>query len=125
MHKLKASELAAWRVKTLEEQGGVCLLCGVPPTTKFPAVADHDHTTGQLRGVLCRGCNSGAGVIENFRARYGLTNTAEFSRFLTRLVPYLYKDHGDLMYPTHKTDDAKRLLRNKRAAVARKARKTT
>lgn len=123
MRKLKASELAAWRAKTLVEQGNVCLLCGEKPTPKFPAVADHDHTTGQLRGVLCRGCNSAAGVIENFRARYGLTNTAEFSRFLTRLVPYLYKDHGDLMYPTHRTADEKRLLKNKRATAARKARK--
>lgn len=125
MHKLKASELAAWRVKTLEAQGGVCLLCGAPPTTKQPAVADHDHVSGQLRGVLCRGCNSGAGVIENFRARYGLTDIPRFSRFLSRLVPYLYKDHGDVLYPSHRTADEKRILRNKRATLARKARKTS
>lgn len=124
MRRLKASELAAWRAKQLELQSGLCALCGEKPTVKFPAVADHDHTTGQLRGVLCRGCNSALGVIENFRARYGLTKVAGFARFLARIVAYIHKDHGDELYPTHRTDDEKRLLRNKRATAARKARKT-
>ena len=122
---MKPSELAAWRERRLQEQGGVCALCNTAPTVKFPAVADHDHTTGQLRGVLCRGCNSAAGVIENFRGRYGLKPIEEFSAFLRKLVPYLYKDHGDTMYPSHRTQDEKRELRNKRARAARAARKGT
>lgn len=41
----------------LAEQGGVCALCKKPPTDEF-LVVDHDHTTGQVRGLLHRLCNS-------------------------------------------------------------------
>jgi hypothetical protein len=40
----------------LVAQGGVCAICGKPPTTKRLSV-DHDHTTGRIRGLLCIHCN--------------------------------------------------------------------
>lgn len=40
----------------LGEQGGVCAICWQPPVTKRLAV-DHDHRTGQVRGLLCSRCN--------------------------------------------------------------------
>jgi hypothetical protein len=44
----------------LEWQGGRCFICRKKPATKRLAV-DHDHVTGQVRGLLCadgdRGCN--------------------------------------------------------------------
>ncbi len=123
MRRLKTTELASYRAKLVGEQGGKCAVCGEPFTLNNPAVLDHDHTTGQCRGALHRGCNSMAGVIENNAPRYLLTNVARLAKFLGNLVAYLHKDHGDVLYPTHRTDEEKRLLRNKRAAVARKARK--
>jgi hypothetical protein len=125
LRKLKAAETAAYRAKALADQGGVCALCGTPMTLKNPAVLDHDHTTGKVRGVLHRGCNSMLGHIENNGPRYFLTDVARLARFLSKLVTYQHNDVHDVMYPTHKTEDEKRLLRNKRAAVARKARKAT
>lgn len=122
MRRLKASEVAAHRAALAEEQGG-CALCGDAFTDKNPAVLDHDHTTGLVRGALHRGCNSMLGHIENNGPRYFLTDIRRLSKFLARVIPYQHKAHGDVFYPTHRTVDEKRVLRNKRAAVARKARK--
>lgn len=41
-------------------QGGVCALCGSPPSGKYLAV-DHCHETGRVRGLLCGRCNTGLG----------------------------------------------------------------
>jgi hypothetical protein len=51
----------------LQEQQGVCKVCKCPETTKnkdgltLPLSVDHDHTTGKVRGLLCRKCNIGIG----------------------------------------------------------------
>jgi Recombination endonuclease VII len=45
----------------LESQGGRCAICGRP----FGRVCiDHDHATGQVRGLLCNLCNSRLGWFE-------------------------------------------------------------
>lgn len=53
----------------LEFQGGVCYICGRAPRQKRLAV-DHDHDTGEVRGLLCAnneyGCN--LAVIGNLEA---------------------------------------------------------
>lgn len=43
----------------LESQGNVCAICGCLP----PLCVDHDHMTGEIRGLLCRRCNSGLGFL--------------------------------------------------------------
>jgi hypothetical protein len=45
----------------LEEQGGVCAICGTDNPGKLDFCADHDHATRTKRGVLCRKCNAGLG----------------------------------------------------------------
>lgn len=52
---------------TLEElvareqaQGGKCAICLQPKKL----VVDHDHITGQVRGLLCQGCNVRLGQVE-------------------------------------------------------------
>lgn len=50
----------------IAKQGGLCLVCGCVMTlTKGPrrAQIDHDHKTGLFRGVLCRHCNTGIGLL--------------------------------------------------------------
>ncbi len=42
--------------RMLKEQVGVCAICGHPPKKNRLSV-DHDHKTGQVRGLLCVRCN--------------------------------------------------------------------
>ena len=55
------------------EQNGVCAICGNPPApTGKPQQTrlhvDHDHQTGQIRGLLCRACNHGIGSLRDSTA---------------------------------------------------------
>lgn len=45
----------------MDEQKGLCAICGGPPINKFRLSADHNHLTGKHRGLLCVKCNSGLG----------------------------------------------------------------
>lgn len=46
----------------LELQRDVCAICGKDDGTRRLAV-DHDHETGEIRGLLCRKCNMGLGLL--------------------------------------------------------------
>jgi hypothetical protein len=49
-----------------DTQNGVCFLCGGGPDARFKNLAvDHDHTTGKVRKLLCRGCNVGIGNLRD------------------------------------------------------------
>lgn len=50
----------------LRSQNGVCAICGsdTPFTPKNGAfIVDHDHETGEVRGLLCSRCNRGIGYL--------------------------------------------------------------
>lgn len=52
--------------KILDNQSGVCHLCGGGPDVKSKKLAvDHDHETGKIRALLCRGCNVGIGNLKD------------------------------------------------------------
>ena len=61
----------AWKYKLtqadidakVEEQGGVCGLCALPPTETDKLVIDHDHVTKRFRGMIHRSCNVALGVL--------------------------------------------------------------
>ena len=49
-----------------EAQAGLCGICGRPEQMLAKRLAvDHDHETGQIRGLLCGPCNVVLGYIEN------------------------------------------------------------
>lgn len=51
----------------LAEQDGRCAICRAPEVEQFKGVlhVDHDHATGEVRGLLCRGCNHMLGSVED------------------------------------------------------------
>lgn len=69
------------------QQGGVCALCGEPErrvrddhATRRLSV-DHDHATGQVRGLLCHRCN--------LSLRYNLTPD-----LLRKMADYIERNRG-------------------------------
>lgn len=45
----------------LRAQGGACAICRTTTDGDDSLHVDHDHTSGAIRGLLCRGCNTGLG----------------------------------------------------------------
>lgn len=69
------------------QQRGKCAICQRRPKGQDPLAVDHDHATGKVRGLLCRGCNTGLGCFEDDMASLG------------RAVAYL-ADHSVSPSPT-------------------------
>jgi hypothetical protein len=63
--------------RMLVEQDNKCAACDKPD----PEHVDHDHATGQVRGMLCFNCNQALG------------NVRDSVQILDRLAGYLVKHH--------------------------------
>lgn len=52
--------------KLLEIQNNRCAVCKIHFNThKFQIVVDHNHTTNQIRGLLCHTCNRALGLLKD------------------------------------------------------------
>jgi hypothetical protein len=51
----------------IEKQGGKCAICGTdkPNGHHKRFVVDHNHETGEVRGLLCNNCNSALGYFQD------------------------------------------------------------
>jgi hypothetical protein len=49
----------------LKEQDYKCAICKTSDSGSMAFHADHDHATGQKRGVLCHKCNTGLGLLKD------------------------------------------------------------
>ena len=54
----------------LASQNNGCAICGITNDehyikTKHSLHVDHDHKTGEVRGLLCRICNKGIGCLQD------------------------------------------------------------
>lgn len=108
--KLKYNEIAPYRAQQLNTQNNCCALCG--DVVVDDAVLDHCHKTGKLRKVLHRGCNSLLGKIENNMPRSKMT-IDRLEVFAGRLIEYITTQHTDIIHPTYKTTEERKMGRGR------------
>lgn len=84
---LTAEDVAA----ILDRQGGGCAICGLIPTGKgrkgIKFGVEHDHVSGEVRGIACTRCNAAMGGLNDdpslaARALLHLARTPEAARAL-------------------------------------------
>lgn len=124
MKRLKPKEIAEHKKKLVAQQGGKCGLCGIDLSTvpTRDICLDHDHKNGHVRAALCRNCNGIEGKIYNLANRGKRGHT--LPRFVELLLAYWDRHNPegrtDLVYhPNHRTDDEKRVERNRKARLRR------
>lgn len=49
----------------LADQNDSCAICSRPFSDTMTPYVDHDHDTGQVRGLLCSNCNTGLGMLQD------------------------------------------------------------
>lgn len=128
MPKLARTQMRSWVARHLAVvQGNLCPLCGkfIDIKVKGEGVIDHDHDTGEIRGVLHRSCNAAEGKITNAAARWGAKSAkyADIIEYLVSVVTYLQRAGAGIIYPMHKTVDEKKDAKNLKLRTARAAAK--
>ncbi len=125
MQKLTRSQLNAYKLRLVQEQKWTCpvSLKRFEPDNLKDAVVDHDHTTGEIRGVLHRSANAVEGKVFSAVGRWGGVGMqyTEVLAYLERLITYLESPGKGVVYPLHKTPEEKRVTRNAKAKQARAA----
>lgn len=104
------------RQALLEKQGGLCAVCMKAPVV--PCL-DHDHGTGKIRGVLCRGCNLFEGTIFNKHRRCQVTDLPSWLRQLATYYDQHRQNPSTSIHPTYLTQDEK-IERRKRINKSRR-----
>lgn len=113
--RIKTKDIAAIKARMIEAQGGICPLCGgsLRGIKPINAVVDHCHSSGYVRAVLHRGCNSVEGKVKQLIVGFGKTPDPRI--FLRNLLAY-WEHHKtprtSWIHPTHKTPEEKRASRN-------------
>lgn len=82
---LKKYGISEERYRALwDEQNGACAICGMgfegngEEESCVCPVIDHDHRTGEVRGLLCNTCNTALGMIqEEIAVAYSLCRYIE------------------------------------------------
>lgn len=117
MRKLTNPGLLQMRKAAL---GKPCPLCHEPMTDLKLMVCDHDHVTGEIRGVICRWCNAQLGKVENAANR--AKRELSVDEWLHNAMNWRDTAATGMMYPTHKTEAEKKeaaAAKRKKAAAAK------
>ena len=134
LQRIPRSQLKALTMSLLAQQKMLCLICNQRISTQIAGrssdyVVDHDHKTGEIRGVLHRSCNAAEGKVLAGAGAWGAGKvTAEaVIPWLESLIAYwknAAKYGTGMMYPEHKTPEqkkAKAALKRRTAYAAKQA----
>lgn len=73
--------LSASEVEDLRKRFPVCAICG----SDVHLDIDHNHETGEVRGILCHNCNSGIGHFKENPEK--LLQAVEYLKFFKKEIP--------------------------------------
>lgn len=122
MKQMARTQQRMWMVLQLRKQDGLCPLCKKPIDTSIPreGVIDHDHKTGECRGVLHRSCNAAEGKVRHAVVSWGAKTSEESAvvDFIKNLAEYLQQPGLGIIYAQHLTaeDKAKAAARKRQRA---------
>jgi hypothetical protein len=76
--KKSKNDIKAAHLNRLKSQSPFCHICRMQFTDEVTCCVDHNHETGELRGLLCISCNAAIGMFkENIQF---LKNAIEYLR---------------------------------------------
>ncbi|OAT17068.1 phage endonuclease [Buttiauxella gaviniae ATCC 51604] len=106
---LTKKTLEAWKQTQFQKQGGKCQICGDKLESWNAAHGDHLHSCGNMRGLLCRGCNTYIeGKIQGLFYRAGHKNK-NWSDVLRSLADYWDTDYSaNPIHPNFVRDESKK-----------------
>ena len=93
---MKFKDIPVIRNKMILDQNGLCLLC--EHELDNPSL-DHSHTSGMVRGVLCRGCNAFLGKLENSMKINRITEDKLIN--ILKNIPGYRANETDMIHPIH------------------------
>ena len=108
---MKNKDLKPYRLALLKKQGYVCPLCELELLPEEAAL-DHCHTTGHVRQVLHRSCNSAEGKILHWAGQRSKGDDPV--EFVSNLLGYWQQYYTDRpLHPTHGKPRKRRAKRRK------------
>lgn len=97
--------------KQLSKQGGCCYICR-GGTSKRNFAVDHDHKTGEPRGLLCGTCNNVLGKFRDdptrFRRAATYLTTIPFRKVLGERDWSGYADENNIKKPRRRSSSRRR-----------------
>lgn len=119
MERLTYKQQTELKSKLLQEQGYLCMICrnNLRRINQRDVCLDHDHKTGVIRGVLCRGCNGAEGKIINLATRFKKDLTQlQWLRNLLTYLEFHQAPRTEFLHSTYRTEKEKRDRARKRRA---------
>lgn len=121
--------MKSWAIRRLKvNQSGLCAVCRKPidSSVKGEMVVDHDHVTGEIRGILHRSCNSALGKVDHAVRCWGSKGGtyADIKEWLRNMLDYYDQPGCGMIYPHHLTPEEKKqadLLRRRRNSASARA----